>query len=107
MFLIDDDMSVHLTRGDSATIGVEIRDTDGEIYDLQDGDVVKFTVRKNVYDRNIVMQKTGLVFTITNEDTRDLPYGKYVYDVELSNNDTNKDTFITPTLFEICPEVTW
>ena len=61
MLVITDD-EVILTRGDSADINVKITDANGDIYTPAEGDVIKFTLKKNCETSDIIIQKrTGLI----------------------------------------------
>ena len=60
MFVINKDNTIHLTRGDIATI--EIRTTkDGEEYTFTTGDVVRLNVFEKKNHSNIVLQKDVVV----------------------------------------------
>lgn len=75
------DNSIYLTRGDTAYLQVGL-----EGYDVKDGDVIKFSVKKNFDDLEYAFQlvmPAGQVFNIIPTDTKELPYGSYFYDVEL------------------------
>ncbi len=100
--------TIELTRGDSASFVIEVTDYYGEPYELQDGDTITFTVKKNTRTDDIVFQKVGTVVSIEHEDTKRCKYGTYVYDVQLSNDTSgNVDTFIGPANFIVSDEVTF
>jgi hypothetical protein len=99
---------VRMTRGDTAIFDLEITDPAGEPYELQDGDVVRFTIRKTPGSGDIFVSKTGgIEIIIDPADTAKIPFGRYCYDVELTKADGTVDTIIPPTKFEICEEVTY
>ena len=101
---------ITLTKGDSfyTTVGMKNRDT-GQTYTPQEGDVVRFGMKKNVRDVNCVIEKTipndTLLLYLEPNDTQTLPTGNYVYDVELTYADGNKDTFINKEPFILVDEV--
>lgn len=99
--------TITLTRGDSASFHIDIVDSTGDAYELQDGDVVYFTVKKSTKTTDIVMQKTGQDIVIDPSDTADLKYGTYAYDVQLSYAGGGVDTFIGPADFVVTEEVTF
>lgn len=99
--------TIKLTRGDYALFSIDILTADGNTYEMQEGDVVRFTVKKNTKSSDILIQKTGTVIEILHDDTKDLKYGTYKYDCELCHANGQPDTFIEPTDFELTPEVTW
>ena len=99
---------IHLTRGDSLRVTVNITQ-DGEPYTPVEGDSVRFALKKNFDDteplviRDIPTDTLQLV--LVPEDTKPLDFGKYWYDVELTKNDGTVDTFIGPERFYITEEV--
>lgn len=101
--------NLYLTRGDNATIKLEISSGE-ETYDFSN-DVVKFALKKNVNDRQKLIEKTfdenGQIY-ITPDDTKDLNFGDYVYDVELQHENGEEieiATVIVPSTFTIGAEV--
>jgi hypothetical protein len=100
---------IFLTRGDSAIFTLSITDNDGNEYTPQDGDEITFTVKANTETRDILIQKdasSGKI-EIQPEDTENLEYGNYVYDVQLKTADGYVDTIITPHEFKLEEEVTF
>lgn len=90
MFKIDNKQNIFLTRGDTAIIDLTLKQPfpPYEEYTLQEGDIVKFTVRKCVKnpEEEIVIEKTFAdnQIIINPEDTNNLDYGEYVFDVQLT-----------------------
>ena len=117
MFIIHDDNTFEIVRGDSANFDIylPIYDEEGKIigeYDLQPGDTLLFTVKKNTKTEEIIFQKSGQNITINPSDTEEVSYGKYVYDAELTYATSEGvepfvDTVIQPTEFRILDEVTF
>ena len=79
-------------------------------------DALYFTVKKSPRDRNFVLQKrlddmsfdseTGTyTFIITPDDTNNLAYGDYVFDIEVI--DSGVKTTIALDVFRLTDEVTW
>lgn len=101
--------SIYLTRGDSAYLSLGIGKADGTDYELEPNDVVFFTIKKNTADKNVVIQKTAIAgkIIINPEETANLPYGNYVYDVELRKPNGFVSTVIPPSLFRLTEEVTF
>lgn len=100
---------IFLTRGDSAIFTLSITENDGNEYTPQDGDEITFTVKANTETRDILIQKdasSGKI-EIQPEDTENLEYGSYVYDVQLKKADGYVDTIITPHEFKLEEEVTF
>ena len=105
MFKIDGKQNVYITRGDSAICEVGITDPNFpyEEYELQDGDYLVFTVRaqpKQIDETNEpLIQKTlaGNQINIAPEDTENLEYGQYYYDVKLFFANGEVNTIIPST----------
>lgn len=109
MLYVDSDGSIRLTRGDTARLTIDI--SDGETrYVIQPGDILRFSVKKSTNDSVYIFQKElegESLLHIKPEDTRDLSYGKYCYDVELTTESGDVFTVIEPSSFEVMREVTW
>ena len=120
MFTINDDLSIHLTRGDVISIEIRATTSENEDYMFQAGDVVRFKVfEKNRCD-NVVLEKdvsvvsetTTVDINLTTENTRigDLinKPKDYWYEVEV-NPETTPQTIIGydangPKIFRLYPE---
>jgi hypothetical protein len=104
MFVIGDDMTIHITRGDAATFSVKA-DFNGEPYNFRTDDVVRFKVFAKKDCADVVLKKDIKVTAPTSEvevtlDSEDTKIGKiiskptdYWYEVEL-NPDTKPQTII-------------
>lgn len=111
MRVIDND--IYMTRGDTLTVTVTCI-KDGNPYELIEGDIIYLTVKDSVYTEDIIIQKKVTEFTkgkaiieIEPNDTNDLSYGKYKYDIQLTFSDGKVKTIITPSDFNIEGEVTY
>lgn len=120
MFSINDDKSIHLTRGDIAVIEVGASSSETEDYTFKTGDVVRIRVFEKNHHENVVIQKdvtvesetTSVDISLYKEDTKigeliNKPKD-YWYEVEL-NPDTSPQTIIGydadgPKLFRLYPE---
>lgn len=79
MFRIED-KNLYLTRGDTAYLKVNFK-TQREIQSLV------FSVKKRYYDTDYKFQIAavmGNTFIIAPEHTKDLDFGKYYYDIQLT-----------------------
>lgn len=120
MFTINDDKSIHLTRGDIAVIEIGAVSIDGEDYIFKVGDVVRLSVvERNRYD-SVVLSKDVIAeaetptveMNLTSDDTR---IGEvihkpkdYWYEIEI-NPDTSPQTIVGhdssgPKIFRLYPE---
>ena len=101
---------VFLTRGDSADLEVVIYDLEGNVYELQSGDTLVFTMKYNCTTDNILIQKditTNSTIHILPADTNELNYGTYQFDVQLTLANGKIYTVIPPHNFNITKEVTF
>lgn len=101
--------TISITRGDTGVFSLDIKNAQGQAYDYSQ-DTVLFTVKKTVFDNTPLIQKTvvyGENITILPSDTSSLPYGAYVYDVQLTTAGGVVDTIIVPSKFIVMEEVTW
>lgn len=106
-----------LTRGDSAEITLIIRDrVTGAVFIPGPDDQLTFTVKRELsdektviekhLDRGILRRENDCVLILIPEDTAQLPFGTYWYDVELVLDSGYTDTIIPPSPFIIAGEVT-
>ena len=108
LFITDNE--VRMTRGDNADIIVQIKDLNGDTYELQEGDKLLFTMKRNCKTDIIVMQKditSDQIISIEHNDTKDLDYGTYYFDVQCTLADGQVYTVIEPHPFIIEKEVTF
>lgn len=108
MYKVEND-NIYITRGDSAVLNLSI-----EGYTPAAGDTLTFSVKKNCNDAQALITKdidtTEMTITIDHEDTANLEFGDYFYDVQLrrDNGETvTYDTVIIPHQFTVGAEVTW
>lgn len=100
---------ITMTRGDTAIfkISVDYLNT-GDPYVPEEGDVIRFTLKKYLSDRTSLLVKIVLTDTmllrIDSEDTAGLAFGRYYYDIQLIKSDGKTDTFISDIL-ELTKEV--
>ena len=91
MYKIDSDL-IEMTRGDSVPFNFKLVDSNNNPVELADKDVLLFTVRKkpkkNSEDTNYAFQKQIVngSFKISPNDTKDLDYGQYNWDIEYRYN---------------------
>ena len=110
MLAIDENNNITLTRGDSASISVTLKNPDGTDYNLQSGDELLFTVKYNCITEDIIIQKdisTDAIINLIPSDTKDLLYGEYFYDVQLTRANGSVNTVIPPRDFIVAKEVTF
>ena len=108
--------NITLTRGDTFSATLTLYQGDQE-YVPQEGDSIRFAVKhptmtagqQDYSDVEPVILKQIDTQTMTlildPEDTSDLGFGNYVYDIEITFSDGSGDTFITASKFVLTPEV--
>lgn len=78
---------IHLTRGDTAYIKVSLKDNFGNDYIPAQGDKLYFRLKKSIYKESQIVEKEigieTLVLEIVPEDTEQLEFGTYCYEIEL------------------------
>ena len=109
-----DGTKITMTRGDSETISIFCKDILGTAVPFVTGDTVYFTIKRDIHEANIILQKIITTFidgkaivTILPIDTKALEFISYIYDVQLTKADGTVTTIIPPSKFTIGGEVTY
>lgn len=101
--------TIIMTRGDTATIQLDLTDSSGEAYVPDENDVIRFAAKKNYSDSevaiNITIPNDTLMLKINPEDTKELAFGKYVYDIQITYANGDVNTFITKQILQLEEEV--
>ncbi len=110
MFVIDKSKKIILTKGDTASIYVQIVDLEGKEYKIQPEDVITMTVRKTP-SSDVSIEKIATedhYIVLKPEDTKDLKSGLYVYDVQIhvGGDYDNTYTIVPQSYFELRNEIT-
>ena len=108
MYKIDGD-TITLTRGDSFYALVSMEDLEGEEYIPQEGDSVRFALKRDYKDKTPLLLKDipidTLILHLEPNDTKPLRFGDYVYDIQLTTANGDVDTFIYEATFKLAKEV--
>lgn len=116
---IDDRHNIKMTRGDSETITISCREVSlqsGERSEIpfENGDQIAFTVRKTAVSKEKLIEKIvtefeegKAVIEIASEDTAEMKFGSYLYDIQLKRANGTITTLIGPAAFGIGEEVSW
>lgn len=121
MFKIDDEQTIHITRGDAGCICLFAEDEQGHDYMFQVGDEVKLKVTEKKNTNNVVLEKTVKANKITTSlniilEKEDTKIGElinkpvdYWYEIELNPNSSEVQTILGydedgPKLFTLYPE---
>lgn len=102
--------TIKLTRGDTAYLTIPLTLATGEEYIMQSADELVLSVKEHVLDTQPIMQKRvtgGNTFHIEPNDTANLFFGKYQYDIQLNTASGDVYTVIDVDTFEILQEVTY
>lgn len=103
-----DGTTISLTRGDSLILDISITRND-EPYVPVAGDSIRFALKHQIADDDPVILKDcnmeTMQLTLDPSDTKELSFGSYRYDIELTTVDGYVDTFIGPATFRITEEV--
>lgn len=114
MYRVDGN-KITMTRGDTLIIQVGISQGD-EPYTPQAGDSVRFAVKSRLNNKGTAFKEAEplinkeiptdtMLLTLDPEDTKQLPFGEYAYDIEITFDNGVVDTFITNSPLIIEPEV--
>lgn len=101
--------TITLTRSDSLKLIVQPVNADGTNYVAQNGDAIRFAMKRRYSDAQPIINKSIPTDTFLLEldpaDTKTLAFGNYVYDVELTHADGDVDTYIAEGVFVLSKEV--
>lgn len=95
-----DGNNIYLTRGDSATLSLEVTDQEGNPYEPKEGDEFIFSVKNNDLVVPYELTKkfnSELDIYITSEESSNFNFGAYLFDIKLVNSGV-VDTFIIGNL---------
>lgn len=101
--------TIKLTRGDTFVCDIKMTKQDGYPYDPEEGDEIRFAMKSNIKDKEPLILKEIPIDTmqliLNPEDTKELPFGIYCYDIELAKANGMVDTFITKSVLVLEEEV--
>jgi len=100
---------ITLTRGDTCRIKLSLKDSSGNDFVPGDGDVIRFAAKRYYTDPEpviyIIVPNDTLILEIKPEDTKNLDFGTYVYDMQITFADGTIDTFVSKSMLRIEEEV--
>ncbi len=101
--------TITLTRGDTFCADIGIFQPNGEAYIPRSGDKVRFALKQSIKDKTCLIIKDIPIDTmkliIDPEDTKNLAFGNYVYDIQLTKMNGSVDTFITKSTLTLTEEI--
>ena len=107
---------IQLTRGDTLEMQLEIIKND-EVYTPTNGDVIRFAMKSNKlnsdksdYEEKIPLvikeiPNNTMILKLDPEDTKSLSFGNYVYDIQITFENGDVNTFVAKAKMVITPEV--
>lgn len=97
MLYIDEDQNITLTRGDTGFFEISLVNKNGEAYTPQEGDRLRFALGKS-WGKDTLFTKDIPLDTCTLEiepnDTKNLDFKKYKYDIEFTDGYGHVSTVI-------------
>lgn len=121
MFKIDNEQTIHITRGDSGCICVFAEDEKGHDYMFKPDEKLRFKVTEKKNTSNVVLEKTVTITQITTSvniilEKEDTKIGDFInkptdywYEIELNPDSSDVQTIVGydedgPKLFTLYPE---
>lgn len=89
---------IKITKGDSATLNIKLSNANGDPYTIRPNDILTMTVVKSVGSPIIFEKKViGDNSIVLNQiDTKKLPVGPCVFDIQLDTEDHETFTVVGP-----------
>lgn len=101
--------TIYLTRGDTFRATIALKDAEGEIYTPESDETIRFAMKKTYEDAEplllISVPYDTLELVILPNDTKELPFGTYVWDMQITRSNGDIDTFITKATLVLTEEV--
>ena len=121
MFKIDNESTIHITRGDAGCICVFAEDEKGQDYIFQPNEKVRFKVTEKKNTSNVVLEKTVTITKVTTSvniilEKEDTKIGDFInkptnywYEIELNPDSNDVQTILGydedgPKIFTLYPE---
>lgn len=102
--------TITMTRGDSLVVFLALENGDGTVYEPSEGDYIRFAMKKSFDDsvppmlvKEIPTDTMKLV--LDPKDTKQLRYGQYRYDIQITTAEGLVDTFIDRAVLVITEEI--
>lgn len=102
--------TIKMTRGDTLRAEVTLKDEEGNVYTPLEHDIIRFAMKKDYNDPEPIILKIiphdTMELVINPEDTKEFPQpSSYVYDMEITYENGDVDTFIKEAKLQITKEV--
>jgi len=103
------DTTIYLTRGDYMAVTLNLVCEDGTEYIPEEGDVIWFRVKESPNAKACVIEKQvdteTMYLILEEEDTMNLKFKRYLYEMELVTADDKHYTFIELGYFIVGKEL--
>lgn len=107
--LVKDNNNITLTRGDTFIAKVNIWSKEEDPVTLNEGDQIRFALKTDYDDETVLIYKDipieTMLLRLDPEDTKDLEFGTYVYDIQVTFANGIVDTVIAKRQMIIAEEV--
>lgn len=101
--------TINMTRGDTLRVTISMEDEQGQEYTPVEGDVIRFAMKNNYMATDVLIEKEiphdTMQLELQPSDTKNLAFGSYVYDIEITFADGVVDTFIPSARLVLSEEV--
>lgn len=108
-YAISNKNTITLTRGDSFIARVDITDHEGKEIKPPEGSSLRFAMKKTFEDEEpllvVNIPINTMLLELKPEQTHELPFGNYVYDVQLTTSEGLIDTIIPKGRLRLSEEV--
>ena len=105
-------------RGNTCPITFDLVDNQQEPFELAEGDEIYFTIKKvytmkkfllqkKLSDGDITIEDNVATIMLNEEDTANLDFGKYDYDIKFKNQEENYAKTLVVGDVELTEETTW
>lgn len=106
---VDEDLRIVMTKGDTPTFAFEILKPDGTPYLFEDGDSVIFAAKRYKTDSDpalvIAADITRKQVCFSEEDTKHLEIGRYIWEMSLNKRNGYRCTFLENKVLKLTVEV--
>lgn len=100
---------ISMTRGDTLKCKINVTGPDGQEYIPEEGDKILFAVKKASTDKECLftvdVPYDTCLLHIKPEDTKDLEFGTYKYDMSITLSNGDVHTFIEVTDLTLTEEI--
>ena len=101
--------TITMTRGDTLRAVVAIQQQDGTDYTPVEGEEIRFAMKRKYTDSETLIYRLipydTMVLQLDPSDTKQFPFGNYVYDIQITKLDGTVDTFIDRAKLTLTEEV--